>query len=348
MCIRDRYNLELDNEYNQRLGNTPCDNHCKNIIQIYSSFLFRVKASRDFGAMADEASLVSFIKDADLDGNNFNNVIKQAQNYSSIYGHCFMILDKPNIQTATRAEELNQELISFGSYVRMCESHFYSGRIDSTFFYLEKITTLTEQLQIPFMVLLSNYYSGRYHFYNGDHKSSVEHFNFIIENIPDDFDLSMRVVPKAFNAINYKNMDQPKRSLEYMDMIKNEIGKDDKFEEMEYYNILIQALEKNNEQDLAKKYLLDAYDIIMQRSFKIKDRQLRNEFLEKNYKPDISLDEAATLAVASIYISSETKEGVDHIKMSRVSGDGVFEFIKNDEITKYAADAKSKYPSDGK
>ena len=78
-------------------------------------------------------------------------------------------------------------------------------------------------------------------------------------------------------------MDQPKRSLEYMDMIKNEIGKDDKFEEMEYYNILIQALEKNNEQDLAKKYLLDAYDIIMQRSFKIKDRQLRNDFLEKNY-----------------------------------------------------------------
>ena len=73
-----------------------------------------------------------------------------------------------------------------------------------------------------------------------------------------------------------------------------------------------------------------------------------NDFLEKNYKPDISLDEAATLAVASIYISSETKEGIDHIKMSRVSGKGVFEFIKNDEITKYAADAKTKYPSDGK
>ena len=74
-----------------------------------------------------------------------------------------------------------------------------------------------------------------------------------------------------------------------------------------------------------------------------------NEFLEKNYKPDISLDEAATLAVASIYISSETKEGIEHIKMSKVSGEkGVFEFIKNDDITKYAVDAKSKFPSDGK
>jgi len=53
----NRYNLELDNEFNQRLLNTPCDNHCKNIIQIYSSFLFRVKPTREFGDMDNEASL---------------------------------------------------------------------------------------------------------------------------------------------------------------------------------------------------------------------------------------------------------------------------------------------------
>ena len=113
----NRYNLELDNEFNQRLANTPCDNHCKNIIQIYSSFLFRVKPSRDFGSMADEPSLESFLKDADLDGNNFNSVIKQAQNYASIYGHCFLILDKPAIQTRTRAEELNQDIRPYVSIV---------------------------------------------------------------------------------------------------------------------------------------------------------------------------------------------------------------------------------------
>ena len=73
-----------------------------------------------------------------------------------------------------------------------------------------------------------------------------------------------------------------------------------------------------------------------------------NEFLEKNYKADMSLDDAASLAIASIYISSETKEGIEHIKMSKISGEGVFEFIKNEDITKFAANAKSKYPSDGK
>ena len=113
----NKYNLELDSEFNQRLGNTPCDNHCKNIIQIYSSFLFRVRPSRDFEDMQDEASLDSFLKDADLEGNNLNTVIRQAQNYSSIYGHCFLVLDKPNIATNTQAEELAKNIRPYLSIV---------------------------------------------------------------------------------------------------------------------------------------------------------------------------------------------------------------------------------------
>ena len=113
----NRYNLELDNEFNQRLLNTPCDNHCRNIIQIYSSFLFRVKPTREFGDMDNEASLESFLKDTDLDGNNFDSVIKQAQNYASIYGHAFLILDKPKVVTNTKADELQQDIRPYLSIV---------------------------------------------------------------------------------------------------------------------------------------------------------------------------------------------------------------------------------------
>ena len=113
----NRYNLELDNEFNQRLANTPCDNHCKNIVQTYTSFLFRVKPSREFGDMQDDPSLENFLKDADLEGNSFDAVIKQAQNYSSIYGQCFLILDKPKITTNTRAEELEQDIRPYLSIV---------------------------------------------------------------------------------------------------------------------------------------------------------------------------------------------------------------------------------------
>jgi hypothetical protein len=35
--------------------------------------------------------------------------------------------------------------------------------------------------------------------------------------------------------------------------------------------------------------------------------------------------------------------------MSKISGEqGTFEFIGDEELTKFAANAKSKYPSDGK
>ena len=113
----NRYNLELDNEYHQRLYNTPCDNHCRNIIQIYSSFLFRVKPTREFGELEGEPTLSNFLKDADLDGNNFNAVIKQAQNYASIYGHVLLILDKPPVKTRTRADELSQDIRPYVSIV---------------------------------------------------------------------------------------------------------------------------------------------------------------------------------------------------------------------------------------
>ena len=112
-----RYNLELDNEYAKRLSNTALDNHCKNIVQIYSSFLFRVKPSRDFGNLDGDPMLELFLKDADLDGNSFNNVIAQAQNYASIYGHCFLMLDKPNFTTQTMAQELDAEVRPYVSII---------------------------------------------------------------------------------------------------------------------------------------------------------------------------------------------------------------------------------------
>ena len=73
------------------------------------------------------------------------------------------------------------------------------------------------------------------------------------------------------------------------------------------------------------------------------------DFLEKTYKNDLSLDEAATLASAGIYLSSEDKEGVDHIKMARINVEtGLFEIVSKEEIANYAKVAKEKYPHEQK
>jgi len=73
------------------------------------------------------------------------------------------------------------------------------------------------------------------------------------------------------------------------------------------------------------------------------------DFLEKTYKNDLSLDEAATLAAAGIYLSSEDKEGTSHIRMAHIRKEtGLYEIVSDEQITKYANDAKEKYPHDQK
>jgi len=73
------------------------------------------------------------------------------------------------------------------------------------------------------------------------------------------------------------------------------------------------------------------------------------DFLEKTYKNDLSLDEAAALATAAIYLSSEDKEGADHIRMARINVEtGLFEIVSKEEIANYAKVAKEKYPHEQK
>lgn len=71
-----------------------------------------------------------------------------------------------------------------------------------------------------------------------------------------------------------------------------------------------------------------------------------NSFLEKNYKEDMSLDDAAALAIAAIEIKSEQKNGTKHIKMSKITKDKkVLEKISDADLEKYAKLAKEKYPA---
>jgi|TARA_B100000809_G_scaffold214178_1_gene218835 proteasome alpha subunit len=73
------------------------------------------------------------------------------------------------------------------------------------------------------------------------------------------------------------------------------------------------------------------------------------DFLEKTYKNDLSLDDASALAAAGIYLSSEDKEGVEHIRMAHIKTEtGLYEILSNEQIANFAKIAKEKYPHDEK
>jgi proteasome alpha subunit len=65
-----------------------------------------------------------------------------------------------------------------------------------------------------------------------------------------------------------------------------------------------------------------------------------NEFLEKHYNEDMSLDDAASLAIAAINLKAETKEGINHIKMAKItSKEKVFEKVSESDLQKYSQNA---------
>jgi hypothetical protein len=104
------YQLELESEYFKRLSYTPLDNHARNVIDIYSSFLFRVLPTRELGTLSDDPSVDQFLEDSDYEGRTFDALMREVQNYASVYGHCWIIVDKPSTNVMTRGEELEQNI----------------------------------------------------------------------------------------------------------------------------------------------------------------------------------------------------------------------------------------------
>ena len=71
-----------------------------------------------------------------------------------------------------------------------------------------------------------------------------------------------------------------------------------------------------------------------------------NEFLEKFYSKDMSLEDAAALAIAAINLKAEQKEGVNHVKMAKITTESkVFEKISESDIQNYSQNV-SKFSKD--
>jgi len=101
-----KYQLETPREYDARLKTTPLENHCKSVVSVYNSFLFRESPYRDLGSLERNPMVQEFLKDADQDGRSLNEIMREVSTWSSVFGHCWLLLSKPNLQLATQADEM--------------------------------------------------------------------------------------------------------------------------------------------------------------------------------------------------------------------------------------------------
>lgn len=100
-----RYQLETAAEYDARLKATPLENHCASVISVYNSFIFRQDPTREYGSLTGMPELEDFLEDADMDGRSLNAFMKDVSTWSNVFGHCWVVLAKPNLNLMTRADE---------------------------------------------------------------------------------------------------------------------------------------------------------------------------------------------------------------------------------------------------
>ena len=68
------------------------------------------------------------------------------------------------------------------------------------------------------------------------------------------------------------------------------------------------------------------------------------EFLEKNYKSDMTLEDGASLAVAAINLKDEKRDGAKHVKMSCIKLDKqIMEKVSDSDIENFIQGAKQKF-----
>jgi len=103
-----RYTYETAEQYRQRVNETPLDNHCASIVNIYNSFLFSEPPVRDFGSMANNPVLTVFLEDADHEDRSFDDFMSEVDRISAVYGHAWVVVDKPAADATTRADEQQQ------------------------------------------------------------------------------------------------------------------------------------------------------------------------------------------------------------------------------------------------
>ena len=71
-----------------------------------------------------------------------------------------------------------------------------------------------------------------------------------------------------------------------------------------------------------------------------------NAFLEKHYNADMSLEDAASLAIAAINLKAEQKDGINHIKMAKITTETkVFEKVSEEDLETYSQNA-TKFASE--
>lgn len=104
-----RNSREGEDEFNSRKELAYRENHCKQIVNLFNSYLFKDKPSRITNNSNAEKYWKEFEQDVDGHGTNIDAFMRVVDKYSSVLGRVYIVMDRkldPELQTGTHKDNL--------------------------------------------------------------------------------------------------------------------------------------------------------------------------------------------------------------------------------------------------
>lgn len=110
-----KHERESEENHEDRMNNAEVFNYCSTIVDIFSNYLTEVKAHKELGTLTDDKQYEKFTHDVDLYGTDYDVFWSGVTKKAGVYGFCGILVDKPQGDTDTRLDELNNNIYPYFS-----------------------------------------------------------------------------------------------------------------------------------------------------------------------------------------------------------------------------------------
>ena len=109
--------FESQENFNRRKKIAYFYNYCAPVVDIFVAHLFATPPTRDFGGLEKDELFKSFLEDADLTGNTFSQFMREVGRFASVYGHVYVVVDKPAVNTVTKQDQIEDDIRPYFSII---------------------------------------------------------------------------------------------------------------------------------------------------------------------------------------------------------------------------------------
>lgn len=101
--------------YDRRIDEVYGFSYSKSIVELFNFYLFKENVVRDLGKLAKDELWALFVKDCNLEADDFDEFLLNSGKSSSIQGQCGILVDKPSSILDTRAGEITNKVYPYVS-----------------------------------------------------------------------------------------------------------------------------------------------------------------------------------------------------------------------------------------